>query len=122
MATPVAPPSLGESVTEGTVTRSLQQAGDSVAVDQPLLKVSADKVDTLPVTAVGKPYKLALRARATQDAVTEALSGVEGVATVSAAVTDGTIAVSIALDDSHAQRDISTVLNRFAITWKVESA
>ncbi|MEU4802552.1 2-oxoglutarate dehydrogenase, E2 component, dihydrolipoamide succinyltransferase [Actinosynnema sp. NPDC023587] len=44
--TPVTMPALGESVTEGTVTRWLKQVGDSVAVDEPLLEVSTDKVDT----------------------------------------------------------------------------
>src|SRR5436305_8186741 len=44
--TSVTMPELGESVTEGTVTRWLKQVGDSVAVDEPLLEVSTDKVDT----------------------------------------------------------------------------
>ena len=39
-------PALGESVTEGTVTRWLKSVGDSVAVDEALLEVSTDKVDT----------------------------------------------------------------------------
>ena len=39
-------PELGESVTEGTVTRWLKQIGDEVAVDEPLLEISTDKVDT----------------------------------------------------------------------------
>ncbi len=39
-------PQLGESVTEGTVTRWLKQVGDEVAVDEALLEVSTDKVDT----------------------------------------------------------------------------
>lgn len=39
-------PALGESVTEGTVTRWLKNVGDTVAVDEPLLEVSTDKVDT----------------------------------------------------------------------------
>src|SRR3954469_13997115 len=39
-------PALGESVTEGTVTRWLKQIGDQVEVDEPLLEVSTDKVDT----------------------------------------------------------------------------
>src|SRR6476620_11400302 len=39
-------PALGESVTEGTVTRWLKAVGDSVEVDEPLLEVSTDKVDT----------------------------------------------------------------------------
>ena len=46
MSTEVTLPALGESVTEGTVTRWLKQVGDSVAVDEPLLEVSTDKVDT----------------------------------------------------------------------------
>jgi pyruvate dehydrogenase E2 component (dihydrolipoamide acetyltransferase) len=45
-ATPVTMPELGESVTEGTVTRWLKKVGDSVEVDEPLLEVSTDKVDT----------------------------------------------------------------------------
>lgn len=44
--TPVKMPELGESVTEGTVTRWLKAVGDEVAVDEPLLEVSTDKVDT----------------------------------------------------------------------------
>ncbi|MFV0435071.1 MAG: 2-oxoglutarate dehydrogenase, E2 component, dihydrolipoamide succinyltransferase [Leucobacter sp.] len=39
-------PSLGESITEGTVTRWLKNVGDTVEVDEPLLEVSTDKVDT----------------------------------------------------------------------------
>ncbi|TNM68331.1 2-oxoglutarate dehydrogenase, E2 component, dihydrolipoamide succinyltransferase [Streptomyces sp. NP160] len=39
-------PALGESVTEGTVTRWLKSVGDTVEVDEPLLEVSTDKVDT----------------------------------------------------------------------------
>src|SRR4051794_21240600 len=46
MATEVNLPALGESVTEGTVTRWFKQVGDQVAVDEPLLEVSTDKVDT----------------------------------------------------------------------------
>src|SRR3712207_3022652 len=46
MATSVTLPALGESVTEGTVTRWLKQVGEDVAVDEPLLEVSTDKVDT----------------------------------------------------------------------------
>ena len=39
-------PALGESVTEGTVTRWLKEVGEEVAVDEPLVEVSTDKVDT----------------------------------------------------------------------------
>jgi len=47
-------PPLGESVTEGTVTRWLKQVGDTVQADEPLLEVSTDKVDTeIPAPASG---------------------------------------------------------------------
>ena len=46
MSERVTMPALGESVTEGTVTRWLKSVGDSVEVDEPLLEVSTDKVDT----------------------------------------------------------------------------
>ncbi|MCP1430044.1 2-oxoglutarate dehydrogenase E2 component (dihydrolipoamide succinyltransferase) [Microbacterium foliorum] len=45
-ATDIVLPELGESVTEGTVTRWLKQIGDSVEVDEALLEISTDKVDT----------------------------------------------------------------------------
>ena len=46
MSERVTMPALGESVTEGTVTRWLKNVGDHVEVDEPLLEVSTDKVDT----------------------------------------------------------------------------
>jgi 2-oxoglutarate dehydrogenase E2 component (dihydrolipoamide succinyltransferase) len=46
MAQEVTLPALGESVTEGTVTRWLKKVGDTVAVDEPLVEISTDKVDT----------------------------------------------------------------------------
>ena len=46
MSNSVQMPALGESVTEGTVTRWLKQVGEEVEVDEPLLEVSTDKVDT----------------------------------------------------------------------------
>ncbi len=53
-ATIVAMPALGESVSEGTVTRWLKSVGDQVNVDEPLLEVSTDKVDTeIPSPATG---------------------------------------------------------------------
>ena len=54
MPVSVTMPRLGESVTEGTVTRWLKQEGDTVAADEPLLEVSTDKVDTeVPSPASG---------------------------------------------------------------------
>ncbi|MET9863105.1 2-oxoglutarate dehydrogenase, E2 component, dihydrolipoamide succinyltransferase [Streptomyces smyrnaeus] len=52
--TDVVLPALGESVTEGTVTRWLKQVGDEVEADEPLLEVSTDKVDTeIPAPTAG---------------------------------------------------------------------
>ena len=57
--TTVTMPALGESVTEGTVTRWLKQEGDDVEVDEPLLEVSTDKVDTeIPSPVAGKLNKI----------------------------------------------------------------
>jgi 2-oxoglutarate dehydrogenase E2 component (dihydrolipoamide succinyltransferase) len=59
MPTSVTMPALGESVTEGTVTRWLKQEGDQVEVDEPLLEVSTDKVDTeIPSPAAGVLSKI----------------------------------------------------------------
>ncbi|MGM0931511.1 MAG: 2-oxoglutarate dehydrogenase, E2 component, dihydrolipoamide succinyltransferase [Actinomycetota bacterium] len=60
--TEVTLPALGESVTEGTVTRWLKQVGDTVEVDEPLLEVSTDKVDTeipSPVAGTVQEIKVA---------------------------------------------------------------
>lgn len=54
MSQRVVMPALGESVTEGTVTRWLKNVGDLVAMDEPLLEVSTDKVDTeIPAPVAG---------------------------------------------------------------------
>lgn len=62
MAISVQMPALGESVTEGTVTRWLKQEGDTVELDEPLLEVSTDKVDTeIPSPAAGVLTKIVAR-------------------------------------------------------------
>ena len=54
MSQRVVMPALGESVTEGTVTRWLKNVGDTVEMDEPLLEVSTDKVDTeIPAPVAG---------------------------------------------------------------------
>ena len=68
MASEVTLPALGESVTEGTVTRWLKQVGDQVAVDEPLLEVSTDKVDTeIPSPVAGTLVEI----RAAEDETVE---------------------------------------------------
>src|SRR5919204_5029679 len=61
MATPVKMPELGESISEGTITRWLKQEGDRVEADEPLFEISTDKVDTevpSPVSGVLKSIKV----------------------------------------------------------------
>ncbi|MEU6249818.1 2-oxoglutarate dehydrogenase, E2 component, dihydrolipoamide succinyltransferase [Glycomyces sp. NPDC047010] len=59
MPTSVTMPALGESVTEGTVTQWLKKEGDTVEVDEPLLEVSTDKVDTeVPSPVAGVLLKI----------------------------------------------------------------
>jgi pyruvate dehydrogenase E2 component (dihydrolipoamide acetyltransferase) len=59
MSESVSLPALGESVTEGTVTRWLKNVGDRVEVDEPLLEVSTDKVDTeIPSPVAGVIEKI----------------------------------------------------------------
>src|SRR5690349_10754352 len=83
MATPVSLPALGESVTEGTVTRWLKNVGDTVAVDEPLVEISTDKVDTeIPSPVAG----VLLEIKAAEDETVEigaelAIIGEEGEAT-----------------------------------------
>ncbi|AXO35883.1 2-oxoglutarate dehydrogenase, E2 component, dihydrolipoamide succinyltransferase [Micromonospora sp. B006] len=80
--TPVTMPALGESVTEGTVTRWLKQVGETVEVDEPLLEVSTDKVDTeipSPVAGTLQEIKVAEDETADVGAVL-AIVGVAGAA------------------------------------------
>ncbi len=87
MATSVTMPQLGESVTEGTVTRWLKQVGDTVAADEPLLEVSTDKVDTeIPSPAAGVLTEI----RAHEDDVVE----VGGELAVIADASEGSVAAA----------------------------
>ncbi|MFD6567747.1 2-oxoglutarate dehydrogenase, E2 component, dihydrolipoamide succinyltransferase [Micromonospora profundi] len=66
--TAVKMPALGESVTEGTVTRWLKQVGDTVEVDEPLLEVSTDKVDTeIPSPVAGTVLEIKVAEDETAD-------------------------------------------------------
>jgi pyruvate dehydrogenase E2 component (dihydrolipoamide acetyltransferase) len=85
MAFSVQMPALGESVTEGTVTRWLKQEGDTVELDEPLLEVSTDKVDTeIPSPAAGVLTKIIAQEDATVEVggelavIGDAAEGTEG--------------------------------------------
>ena len=68
-------PALGESVTEGTVTRWLKNVGDTVAIDEPLVEVSTDKVDT----EIPSPFAGTLQQIMVQEDETVAVGGVLGI-------------------------------------------
>lgn len=72
MAKPVTMPQLGESVTEGTITRWLKAEGDEVEIDEPLAEVDTDKVNAeLPSPVAGKIEKFLVSEGATVDVGTE---------------------------------------------------
>ncbi|HWS82294.1 MAG TPA: dihydrolipoamide acetyltransferase family protein [Rubrobacter sp.] len=80
MAKPVTMPQLGESVTEGTITRWLKAEGDEVEIDEPLAEVDTDKVNAeLPSPVAGKIEKFLVSEGSTVDVGTEiALVAAEG--------------------------------------------
>ncbi|MEV0730083.1 2-oxoglutarate dehydrogenase, E2 component, dihydrolipoamide succinyltransferase [Polymorphospora sp. NPDC050346] len=84
-------PALGESVTEGTVTRWLKEVGEQIEADEPLLEVSTDKVDTeIPSPAAGTLLEIKVPQDETADVGAElAVIGAAGAAPAGAAPTGG---------------------------------
>jgi 2-oxoisovalerate dehydrogenase E2 component (dihydrolipoyl transacylase) len=84
MAEPITMPQLGESVTEGTITRWLKAEGDEVEQDEPIAEVDTDKVNTeLPSPLAGRLQKLLVSEGTTVDVGAEialVATGVEGTA------------------------------------------
>ena len=77
-------PALGESVSEGTVTRWLKSEGDHVAMDEPLLEVSTDKVDTeIPSPVAGVLQKIVVGIDQTVPVVAELAITADSAATMS---------------------------------------
>jgi fatty-acyl-CoA synthase len=78
-------------------------------------------VPDLPLTAIGKPYKLPLRADAARRAAIDALAELPGIADVTAAM-DGSAPVVTVTVDSSADRDaVATVLDQFTTAWRIEA-
>ncbi|WP_313557716.1 biotin/lipoyl-containing protein, partial [Miniimonas arenae] len=92
MSESVKMPALGESVTEGTVTRWLKAVGDSVEVDEPLLEVSTDKVDTeVPSPVAGVVEKILVEEDETVEVGTDLAVIGDGSGSDSAGSDDGSI-------------------------------
>lgn len=79
-------------------------------------------VDTLPVTDVGKPDKLALRADATSRELTEVLAASAGVLGIDVAVEDGAIGATVSISLFADEAAVKATLGRYAIDWRVRVA
>ena len=104
MSTEVTLPALGESVTEGTVSRWLKQVGDTIEADEPLLEVSTDKVDTeIPSPMAG----VLLEIRAEEDETVEvgAVLAVVGEESEAGGSDSGDAAPESGRDDAESQAD-----------------
>ncbi|MBE5492949.1 acyl-CoA synthetase [Mycobacteroides abscessus] len=76
-------------------------------------------VDALPVTAIGKPHKLPLRADATRVALQHALTGIGGVHAVEAGVEDGTVTAMVTVGEDADTTAIQTILDCYAVTAQI---
>jgi fatty-acyl-CoA synthase len=81
---------------------------------------SVSIVEALPVTAVGKPFKLGLRADAAQHAIEEALEDVVGIHAVGARVDDGSIIVTVTAGPEADAAAIDATLGRYALAWELK--
>jgi fatty-acyl-CoA synthase len=75
-------------------------------------------LDALPVTDVGKPYKLALRADATRRAIAEALALFDGVA-VDAVIEDGTVIAAVTLPSEVDEPKVAATLARYTVPTRL---
>ncbi|WP_433473050.1 acyl-CoA synthetase [Spirillospora sp. CA-142024] len=76
-------------------------------------------LDTLPVTDVGKPYKLALRADAARRELLRALGEVTGVRGVHTAVEDGSVVATVEVSPAADEAAVTAVAGRYALTWRL---
>ena len=108
----------GASVGEDTLCA---WAGERVA--EPAAAPKAVTVlDAIPVTEVGKPYKLPLRADATRRAVLDALRGIDAHLTVDTRIEDGDPVVSVTVAPGTDVGAVGALLGRYAITWELAVA
>ena len=80
---------------------------------------SVTVIDALPLTAVGKPNKLPLRAHATRAAIIEALEGLDGIAAVDCNADDGTVRVTVQSTPAADADLIRESLSRFTIDYRI---
>jgi fatty-acyl-CoA synthase len=104
-----------------TVTNDELLAWASKNVDE---RAAAPKsvtiVDALPITAVGKPYKLGLRADAARSAIEEALADDVGVIGIDGTVDDGAVVVTVNVGSDADVEAITATLDRYALRWNIQ--
>ena len=105
----------GATVTEDEL---LDWARDRVP-ERAAVPKSVTVLDALPITAIGKPYKPALRSDATRRELRAALDRVAGVADVDAAVEGSSIVATVTVEPSADEAAITALIGRYAIEWRV---
>ena len=103
-----------------TSTEELCAWATANVLEQAATPKTVTVLDSLPLTHVGKPFKPALRAEATRAAVAEALRDLPTVTGVRGVVEDGTVVAVVGLARGADETTVTDVLNRFAITWRLE--
>ncbi|RHW23380.1 acyl-CoA synthetase [Nocardioides immobilis] len=106
-----------------TVTGADLEAWAAARVAEPAAAPrSVDVLDALPVTDVGKPYKLALRADATQQELSRALRGVDGVSGVAAVIGDGGVVAVVDARSTVDEIALKEALGGYTVPWVLRSA
>ncbi|MEZ0384244.1 acyl-CoA synthetase [Mycobacterium sp. pW045] len=103
----------------GTATASqLTEWARSYVPEHAAAPKKVSVLDSLPVTAIGKPFKLPLRADAARRVVTQALAGMDGI-DVSADVEDGSPVLTVSLSDASQRADVERILGRYAVAYRI---
>jgi fatty-acyl-CoA synthase len=110
----------GTEVTEATEHELCEWAAAHVT-ERAAAPKSVTVLDALPVTAVGKPYKLGLRAEAARSELADALADVAGVRDVRTSIEGGSVVADILLGAGADKSAAETVLSRYALTWRIET-
>ncbi len=103
-----------------TTTEDLRAWATANVLEQAAIPKAVAVLEALPLTPVGKPFKPALRAVATREAVADALRGVSTVTGVHAELEGGAVVAVIGLAPGADETSVKEVLNGFAINWRLE--
>ncbi|WP_432958161.1 acyl-CoA synthetase [Micromonospora haikouensis] len=105
----------GATVTED----DLREWASERVPDRTAAPRSVTVLDQLPVTAVGKLYKLALRRDAAREELRAALDGIAGVQDVVATIEGGSIVATVKIRSSGQEKAVRAILGRYALEWRL---